>query len=102
MTGPEHYREAGRLITEARATAQASTLGSTHPYAQTTAEAQVHAMLALAAATGGATTGAGGRTLPVPSSAADSSANRVTNSVAIATDDDGRQRTMTDGHPEVR
>jgi hypothetical protein len=52
MTGPEHYREAERLITEARNTAQASTLESTHRYAQTIAEAPVHAMLALAAAAG--------------------------------------------------
>jgi hypothetical protein len=43
MTGPEHYREAERLIAEARTTAQASTLESTHRYAQTIAEAQVHA-----------------------------------------------------------
>jgi hypothetical protein len=51
MTGPEHYREAEQLIAAARSTAQASTLESTHRYAQTIAEAQVHAMLALAAAT---------------------------------------------------
>jgi len=52
MTGPEHYREAEQLIAVARDTAQASTLESTRQYAQTIAEAQVHAILALAAATG--------------------------------------------------
>ncbi len=41
MTGPEHYREAERLIATARNTAQASTLESTHRYAQTIAEARV-------------------------------------------------------------
>jgi hypothetical protein len=51
MTSPEHYREAEQLIATARSTAQASTLESTHRYAQTIAEAQVHAMLALTAAT---------------------------------------------------
>jgi len=46
MTGPEHYTEAERLIR-----------ASTHPYADDAAalaEAQVHAMLALAAATAAA------------------------------------------------
>ena len=52
MTDPEHYREAEQLIATAGNTAQASTLESTHRYAQTIAEAQVDAMLALAAATG--------------------------------------------------
>jgi hypothetical protein len=52
MIGLEHYREAERLITEARTTAEASKLESSHRYAQTIAEAKVHAMLALAAATG--------------------------------------------------
>ena len=47
MTDPEHYREAEQLIAAARSTAQESTLESTHRYAQTIAEAQVHAMLAL-------------------------------------------------------
>jgi len=52
MTGPEHYREAELLIIQARTSAQSSPLESTHRYAQTIAEAQVHAMLALAASTG--------------------------------------------------
>jgi hypothetical protein len=52
MTGPEHYRQVEQLIATARDTAQAPTLESTHRHAQTIAEAQVHAMLALAAATG--------------------------------------------------
>jgi hypothetical protein len=48
MTGPEHFREAERLI------AQANSIMDGFPsdaYAQTLAEAQVHATLALAAAT---------------------------------------------------
>jgi hypothetical protein len=52
MIGPEHYREAERLIAGARSTAEASTLESSRHYPQAIAEAQVHAMLALAAATG--------------------------------------------------
>jgi hypothetical protein len=52
VSGPEHYREAEQLIAAARNTAQASTLESTRQYAQTIAEAQVHAIIALAAATG--------------------------------------------------
>ena len=52
MNGPEHYREAEQLIAAVRNTVQASTLDSTRPYAQTIAEAQVHGIIALAAATG--------------------------------------------------
>jgi hypothetical protein len=51
MTGPEHYREAERLITEARITPEGFTPNASQSYAQTIAEAQVHAVLALAAAT---------------------------------------------------
>ena len=52
MTGPEHYREAERLINEARTTAKGFTPNPPQSYAQKIAEAQVHAMLALATATG--------------------------------------------------
>ena len=48
MTGPEHYREAERLIKQANGIMDGFP-GDT--YAQTVAEAQVHATLALAAAT---------------------------------------------------
>lgn len=45
MNGPEHYREAERLLTIAEAGQPA------HLHASVVAEAQVHATLALAAAT---------------------------------------------------
>lgn len=47
MTGPEHYKEAERLLATVEATAE-DTVGSV---AATVAQAQVHATLALAAAT---------------------------------------------------
>jgi hypothetical protein len=48
MTGPEHYRMAERLLERIAA----STSSAADFYAQTLAEAHVHATLALAAATG--------------------------------------------------
>lgn len=56
MTGPEHYREAEDLLAIAAGirAAQAAgdpTRGPAHEVDQATAEAQVHALLALAAAT---------------------------------------------------
>ena len=48
MTGPEHYRMAEGLLENIAA----SKSSSTDFYARTLAEAQVHATLALAAATG--------------------------------------------------
>ena len=57
MTGPEHYREAERLITEARKYGSSFHAGSDPSVRRDTAEAQVHAMLALAAATGATSDG---------------------------------------------
>ena len=55
MTGPEHYREAERLIAMARdeggAKRRACTAGTETQPAMVLADAQVHAILALAAAT---------------------------------------------------
>jgi|GraSoiStandDraft_4_1057263.scaffolds.fasta_scaffold861659_2 hypothetical protein len=60
MTGPEHYREAERLLAEEvfidRSGAQVH-----RTYAETVAAAQVHATLAVAAATALGTSGTEGR-----------------------------------------
>lgn len=48
-SGPDHYREAERLIREARSISDGY---GTAEYAQAIAEAQAHATLALAAAVG--------------------------------------------------
>ena len=50
MTGPEHYREAERIMTELTATVSGEVTELGFPEAM--ALAQVHAILALAAATG--------------------------------------------------
>ena len=50
MTGPEHYREAERIMTEMTATVSGEVMELGFPEAM--ALAQVHATLALAAATG--------------------------------------------------
>lgn len=49
MTGPEHYREAERLMTEQVFITRGSR--TTRTFEETVAAAQVHATLALAAAT---------------------------------------------------
>ena len=51
MTGPEHYAEAERLIAAARTDRQGLYANATDPYAKVLADAQIHATLALAAAT---------------------------------------------------
>lgn len=52
MTGPEHYREAERLVAKARALGGGDTYNSAQVRPRVLlAEAQVHASLALAAAT---------------------------------------------------
>jgi hypothetical protein len=51
MTGPEHYAEAERLIALARTDRQGLYAHTTDPYAKMLADAQIHATLALAAAT---------------------------------------------------
>ncbi|GGU12948.1 hypothetical protein [Streptomyces violascens] len=51
MTGPEHYREAERLIAVAVRSDQTTYEGENPEADRTLAEAQVHATLALAAAT---------------------------------------------------
>lgn len=50
MTGPEHYREAERLLAESRAELRPNDEGHCEAD-RTIAEAQVHALLALTAAT---------------------------------------------------
>ncbi|MFD8866070.1 hypothetical protein ACFV1F_17125 [Streptomyces sp. NPDC059590] len=50
MTGPEHYREAERLLAESRTELRPNDEGHCEAD-RTIAEAQAHAMLALAAAT---------------------------------------------------
>ncbi|MFF7829771.1 hypothetical protein ACFZCM_31600 [Streptomyces rochei] len=51
MTGPEHYREAERLLSVATSSDQTTYEGENPEADRTIAEAQVHATLALAAAT---------------------------------------------------
>ncbi|MFE0808160.1 hypothetical protein ACFW34_11840 [Streptomyces sp. NPDC058848] len=51
MTGPEHYREAERLLAVAASSDQTTYEGANPEADRTIAEAQVHATLALAAAT---------------------------------------------------
>ena len=59
MTGPEHYREAERIMREMTIIEDGRVQEVALPEAM--AAAQVHAILALAAATGVEATGAGGR-----------------------------------------
>lgn len=51
MNGPEHYREAQKMLAAARLAMTKQQTGSIEVATQFTAEAQVHATLALAAAT---------------------------------------------------
>ena len=51
MNGPEHYREAERLLAEVRKGYEVGPTMSYQPESCALAEAQVHATLALAAAT---------------------------------------------------
>jgi hypothetical protein len=55
MTGPDHYAEAGRLLALAERHSSGATYGP--EWTLTLAAAQVHATLALAAATAGGTAG---------------------------------------------
>jgi hypothetical protein len=59
MTGPEHYREAERLLVEEVFITRHGSV--TRSFEETVAAAQVHATLALAAATAVGTAGADSR-----------------------------------------